>query len=73
MKYAEQIMRLRQELLKAEDGDDSFAGCGNLRDCDTAEAWLERLRIKADAEHCPAGKVPSDTWLAVRISDEKKY
>lgn len=43
LEYASGIMAFRQELIEAssQDGSDSFAGCGSLRDCQTAGEWLE--------------------------------
>lgn len=69
-KYAKDIMRLRQELLDANDAD-AFAGCGSLRNCETAEAWLEGLDKAKSPETCPQGSVPSNTYIAVRESDNR--
>lgn len=71
MDYAEEIMALRQELLQADDGDDAFAGCGSLRNCETAAAWLALLRRMEDPAAVPAGSVSSNTYIAVRISDNR--
>lgn len=70
LEYATGIMAFRQELIEArsQDGSDSFAGCGSLRDCLTAEKWLEILEKNRSHKD---GKVPSDTYLAVRIPDKK--
>ena len=70
MAYAEQIMAMRQEILNAAD-EDSFAGCGSLQDCETAESWLEILRRMENPDTIPAGSVSSNTYLAVRISDDR--
>lgn len=69
--YKEDIMRLREELLKANDGDDAFAGCGSLRDCETAEEWLALLRRWENPDTVPTGAVSSNTYLAVRLSDNR--
>lgn len=66
MEYAEAIMDFRRELL---DAGDSFDGCSRLEHYARVEDWLEHLREFASEETCPKGKVPSDTWLAVRKSD----
>lgn len=63
------LMRFRQELLDADDAD-SFAGCGSLRDCATIEDYLELLAKYERADTCPAG-VPSSTYIAVRVSDNR--
>lgn len=65
--YAEDIMMFRKELIEADDAD-SFAGCGSLRECRTAEEWLKSLDEYKKGLH---GKVPSGTYLAVRVSDKK--
>lgn len=70
MEYAEDIMQLRQELLDANDAD-AFAGCGSLRNCETAEEWLAVLEKAKSAETCPRGSVPSNTYIAVRESDNR--
>ena len=64
--YSEEIMAYRQEFL---DAGDSMDGCGNLRHCSTAKEWLETLRLYADPNTCPEGKVPSTSYIAVRPSD----
>lgn len=71
--YAADIEQLRRELLESEeaDGDDAFAGCGTLRDCESAERWLKVLAEMEQEETLPAGKVPSNTYLAVRIADNQ--
>lgn len=70
MQYADDIMQLRQELLMANDGD-AFAGCGSLRDCETGEAWLALLENAKYPETCPKGSVTSNTYIAVRKSDDR--
>lgn len=68
MKYRDDIMEFRDELIEANDKD-AFAGCGSLKQCTTAEAWLECLAMRENAETCPNGGVPSNTYLAVRERD----
>ena len=62
--YAERVMDFRAELLRSGDG---FDGCAGLESCGTYEEWADfepRLRKKYGA-----GYVPSDVYLAVRVSD----
>ncbi len=57
-------MDFRAELLRSGDG---FDGCAGLESCGTYEEWADfepRLRKKYGA-----GYVPSDVFLAVRVSD----
>lgn len=70
MKYSEDIMQFRKELIEANDTD-SFAGCGSLRRCSTIEEWLKVLSDMENAESCPSGSVTSNTYLAVRFSDNR--
>ena len=71
MTYAEQIMAMRQEILNTDKGEDAFAGCGSLQDSETAESWLAQLRLFESTETLPPGRVPSSTYLAVRVSDDR--
>lgn len=68
--YSADIMAFRTEIAFAQD-DDAFAGCGSLRTCETAEEWLEILHKRESVETCPAGGVPSNTYLAIRRSDNR--
>lgn len=68
--YGEDIMQFRKEIIEANDSD-SFAGCGSLRRCETAEEWLEILDKMGDVDACPKGGVTSDTYIAIRIFDNK--
>lgn len=70
MEYAEDIMKLRQEIIEANDAD-SFAGCGDLEECETAQDWLEKLEARKSEFTIPKGSVSSDTYIAVRVSDNK--
>lgn len=70
MTYAADIMAFRSEIIAAQD-EDAFAGCGSLRTCETAEEWLEILRKRESAGTCPNGGVPSNTYLAIRCSDNR--
>lgn len=70
IEYAEDIMQFREEILNAND-DNSFAGCGSLKRCTTAEEWLNTVAMFENAETCPKGYVTSNTYIAVRVSDNK--
>lgn len=70
MEYEKDIMQFREEILNAND-DDSFAGCGSLRHCKTTEEWLANLAMQENAETCPEGSVTSNTYIAVRNSDNR--
>lgn len=70
MEYSEDIMDFRREIIQA-DGSDAFAGCGGLGKCLTAGEWLKKLDEMKNTDTCPAGKVPSDTYIAVRVSDNR--
>lgn len=68
--YGADIMAFRQEVMAAQDAD-AFAGCSSLGSCETAEDWLELLRMRESEETCPNGGVPSSVYLAVRCSDDR--
>lgn len=69
MEYADDIMLFRKEMMEANDNDtDSFSGCGGLEKCQTAEEWLQRIDAHQRRND---GKVPSNTYLAVRLCDNK--
>ena len=68
IKYANDIMLYRQEFL---DSNESLAGCGNLRECSTAKEWIDDINLNENEETCPKGKVCSNTFLAIRLEDDK--
>ena len=70
MKYDKDIMLFRQEIMEAHDHN-TFAGCGSLEQCSTTEEWLSILDQMANPDTCPTGFVTSDTYMAVRVSDER--
>lgn len=70
IEYGEQILDFKNEVLQA-DGTGSFDGCGDLLRCSTAEEWIEILNNRLCDETCPRGSVPSDTYLAVRVADNR--
>ena len=63
MKYKEQVMAFKAEML--EYGSD-FDGCSGLREAETYEQWLD-FRGREEAK----GWAPSRTWLAVRRPDSR--
>lgn len=68
--YADQVMQFKAEIITANDAD-SFAGCSYLNHCDTYSDWLERLSRQENPALVPEGSVPSNAYLAVRISDNR--
>lgn len=68
LKYAKGIMEYRQEFL---DSGDSMDGCGNLRECSSSEEWIHGINMLKNEETCPKDKVCSDTFIAIRLNDDK--
>ena len=68
MEYADDIMKFRQELL---DVNSEFAGCGPLNNCSTTDEWLKIIDILENEETCPKGGVTSNSYIAIRLSDDK--
>lgn len=68
LEYADDIMKYRQEFL--ESGD-SMDGCGNLRECSTAKEWIDTIDLLESEETCPVNKVTSNSYIAVRLIDNK--
>lgn len=68
LKYAKDIMEYRQEFL---DSGDSMAGCGNLRECSSAEEWIHGINMVENEETCPKDKVCSNTYIGIRLNDDK--
>lgn len=68
LEYADDIMAYRKEFI--ESGD-SMDGCGKLRSCETAEEWLKEIERYSNASTCPTDKVPSYTYIALRLSDKR--
>ncbi|MBW4862601.1 MAG: GNAT family N-acetyltransferase [Paeniclostridium sp.] len=68
LEYANDIIKYRREFL--ELGDD-MAGCGNLRDCSSAKEWIDRIGLLESKETCPSDMVTSNTYIAVRLTDNK--
>ena len=70
IEYADDIMQFKQEILDANDPD-AFAGCGNLEECKTAQKWIDWITVRENPETCPEGRVSSNIFIAVRVSDNK--
>ncbi len=70
MEYAGDILKLREEILASKD-EDSFAGCYNLGKYLSIEEWIKDVSILESTETCPKDKVPSNVYIAVRLSDNK--
>lgn len=70
MEYAKDIMDFCRELQAANDAD-CFAGCSGLEGCETAEEWLCILDERERRESCPGESVPSNAYIAVRLSDNR--
>lgn len=63
-------MQYRREFLE-NDPTECMGGCGNLRKCVSADEWLKETELLSDPATCPKGYVVSDTYLAVRIPDNR--
>lgn len=73
-KYEADIWELRREILEYDaENDDKFAGCMSLDLCESAEEWIKICRLRKSEETCGTvgSSVPSHTYLAVRMSDDK--
>lgn len=70
IEYAEDIWTLRQEIINSSDHD-KFAGCGTLEQSTTALEWIETTKLRSSIETCPKDKVPSNVYIAVRLTDNR--
>ena len=70
IEYADDIMQFKQEIIDANDPD-AFAGCGNLDECKTAQEWIDWISLRENQETCPEGRVSSNVFIAVRVSDNR--
>lgn len=71
-KYADDIWKLRQEIMLHDINKDSkFAGCMFLAVSKSAEEWIKSCRLKKNKDLCTGDIVPSNTYLAVRQWDDK--
>lgn len=72
--YAKDIWQFRQEVLERDaDNENQFAGCLSLDTCSSAEEWIAicRLRISENTCRQTGADVPSDTYFAIRKSDNR--
>lgn len=70
IEYGDDIMQFRKEIIESNDND-SFAGCGSLKQCVTVDEWLDVLDKMEKIDTCPIGSVTSNTYIAIRLSDNK--
>ena len=68
LEYANDIMEYKKEFLQRGD---SMDGCGNLRECSTAEEWITENELRESSKTLPPDKVTSTAYIAVRMSDNK--
>jgi len=61
-------MEYKKEFLER---DENLAGCGILRSCLTAKEWIDNIDLLENEETCPKDLVTSNTYIAVRKSDNK--
>ena len=70
IEYEKDVWDFRQEILDSDDKD-KFAGCGTLERCTSANEWIENCKSRSNKDTCPSDKVPSNVFIAVRISDNR--
>ena len=73
-KYADDIWAFRQEIFDFDsDNEDKFAGCMSLDSCGSAEEWIKICKLRSSSLTCEqvGTPVPSNMYLAVRISDNR--
>lgn len=68
LEYADDIMEYKKEFLECGD---TLAGCGMLRTCNNASQWIDSIDLLSNQTTCPSDKVTSNTYIAVRLSDNK--
>ncbi len=74
VQYADELEKFKDEVLEADkDNDDQFAGCMGLRNCATAEEWIDICNLRKSKETCEqvGANVPSTTFFAIRKKDNK--
>ena len=72
--YADEIWAFRAEILEKDaDNEDQFAGCMSLDSCISADEWIHICELRKSEETCRevGTEVPSDTYLAIRQSDNR--
>lgn len=73
-KYADDIWRVRQEILEFDaENENQFAGCMSLDQCTSAEEWIKlcELRKNQGSSGAAGTTVPSHMYLAIRKHDSK--
>lgn len=68
--FEEGIGSFRQEIIDSADKD-RFAGCGDLERSLAVMDWILTVQRMSAEETCPAHKVPSSTWIALREKDQE--
>jgi len=72
--HAKDIWAFRSEILENDaDSEDLFAGCMTLDTCSSVEEWIRICELRSNKATCGevGSRVPSDTYLAVRQSDDR--
>lgn len=72
--HAKDIWAFRSEILENDaDSEDQFAGCMSLDTCSSIEEWIRICALRSNKATCGevGSQVPSDTYLAVRQSDDR--
>jgi len=72
--YADEIWAFRQEVLEADAHDeDRFAGCMSMDAVTSAEEWICICSLRKSPATCnlTGVNVPSNTYLAVRVKDQR--
>ena len=74
LEYAEQVWQFRQEVLDCDsDSSSQFAGCLSLDEATSAEEWIRWCQLRISEETCgqTGVDVPSTTYFAIRINDDR--
>lgn len=66
LSHRAEVEAFKEELVNAADAD-YFAGCNSLGSYENYEEWLAHINIPTRTD----GKVPSDTYIAIRCEDHK--
>ena len=72
--YAGQLWQFRKEVFEHDPDDGNrFAGCMSIESASSAEKWIKMCQMRKSEATCKqAGvDVPSTTYFAIRISDNK--
>ena len=72
--YAGQLWQFRKEVFEHDPDDGNrFAGCMSIESASSAEEWIKMCQLRKNDATCKqAGvDVPSTTYFAVRMSDNK--